>query len=410
MKQIARITALGMALCMFGACAGTPTYKKADITDAKSQAVLSAKPAPLQPAYQKLLEEGDRNSVLNLMRIGANAFQLGYKTHAKNAFDGALDGIERVYADNKTAAQARSMWHEEGKKNFKGEPYERVMAYYYRGLLYIIDKDYQNARACFKGGMLQDAFAEEDQHRCDFALMLYLSGWCSQNLADEVLTRPTFEELKKLRPDALLPKDGDNVLLVVETGYSPRKLSDGVGHYQLKFRRGRNFVEKKVGFRVDGGQAMAAYPLEDIFWQAQTRGGRLVDSILLGKAQFKKKTQTAGNVLGSVGSDAMMAASFMGDAAGDIQGIAAGIGLIGVAAQLTAQRARTEADIRYWDNLPDMVHVASLKLSPGTHEIAVDFLDVNGVTLPELGKVISVDIPSTGNRLVWVKSRQQISQ
>ena len=48
------------------------------------------------------------------------------------------------------------------------------MAYYYRGVLYLRDGDYENARASFKGGMLQDGFAEEEQNRSDFALLSFL--------------------------------------------------------------------------------------------------------------------------------------------------------------------------------------------------------------------------------------------
>ena len=41
-----------------------------------------------------------------------------------------------LYGPDKDAKKARSLFHEESKKGFIGEPYERVMAYYYRGLLY----------------------------------------------------------------------------------------------------------------------------------------------------------------------------------------------------------------------------------------------------------------------------------
>ena len=110
------------------------------------------------------------------MRIGTSALQMGYYDLAKMCFDQCLNYIEAVYADNEKAKQARSLWYEEGMKDFKGEPYERVMAYYYRGLLYIQDSDFENARACFKAGVIQDAFAEERQHQCDFALLLFLEA------------------------------------------------------------------------------------------------------------------------------------------------------------------------------------------------------------------------------------------
>jgi hypothetical protein len=92
---------------------------------------------------------------------------------AKELLDQVLLRIDMVYADNENAMKARSLWYEEGMKDFIGEPYERAMAFYYRGLLYMMDEDYENARACFKNGVIQDAFAEEEQNRCDFAALIF---------------------------------------------------------------------------------------------------------------------------------------------------------------------------------------------------------------------------------------------
>ena len=51
--------------------------------------------------------------------------------------------------------------------------------YYYRGLLYLRAGDYENARAAFRQGQMQDAFAEAEQYQCDFAIMLFLEAWAS---------------------------------------------------------------------------------------------------------------------------------------------------------------------------------------------------------------------------------------
>ena len=162
---------------------------------------LENKPEELKPGFRAILEEGKRNYVLNNMRVGVDALKLGYRDIAKQCFDNALNYIEAVFANNETAKKARSLWYEEGMKDFKGEPYERVMAYYYRGLLYMMDRDYENARSCFKAGIIQDAFAEESQYRCDFALLLFLQGYCSQKLGAYQLATAAFKELRKLRPD-----------------------------------------------------------------------------------------------------------------------------------------------------------------------------------------------------------------
>jgi len=316
----------------------------------KIQEYLYKKPSELISIYQQVIEEGDHNEVLNLMRLGMDAMQLGYQNHAEKAFDGVLTGIERVYADNEQATKARSTWIEEGHKYFIGEPYERVMTYYYRGLLYILNGNYQNARACFKGGMLQDSFAEEEQYRCDFALLLYLSGWCSQKINDTILSKSTFKELQKMRHDVRMPKEVENLLLVIETGRAPIKISNGVGN-KLKFQRGHNFSEKRVRIHIDGNYYGMAHPIEDIFLQATTRGGRQFDFII---------------------------------------------------------DHRGKADTRYWDNLPDAVHVATYKLKPGHHQLELEFLNKNNKNLTDLSKIIDINMPRKGFKLLWTRSREQI--
>ncbi|MFP3441488.1 hypothetical protein R0K18_27540, partial [Pantoea sp. SIMBA_133] len=91
------------------------------------------------------------------------AYRAGYRQEAKNTLTQARLEIENVYADSDAARKARSIWYEEAEKDFKGEPYERAMVYLYLGLIYLEEGDYGNARASFLAGLLQDAFAEEEQ-------------------------------------------------------------------------------------------------------------------------------------------------------------------------------------------------------------------------------------------------------
>jgi tetratricopeptide (TPR) repeat protein len=109
--------------------------------------------------------------VLNQMNLGLAALSAGQMDMARAALDDVLTQIEMTHAGTEQAAKARSLWYEEGSKVFKGEPYERAMAYYYRGIIYLKERDFDNARACFSSGILQDSFAEEEQNRSDFAVL-----------------------------------------------------------------------------------------------------------------------------------------------------------------------------------------------------------------------------------------------
>lgn len=352
-------------------------------------------PPLLAPAYQRLAAEGGRNAVLNHMEIGARALELGRRDIATSHLDQALALIESVYGNTEGARKARSLWYEEGSKDFKGEPYERVMAYYYRGLLYLQERDYGNARASFEGGMLQDAFAEEEQNRFDFALMAFLSGWASQLERNDVMQRRAYDEVKKLRPDFELPAAGHDTLLVIETGNSPRKLADGVGHYELVYRRGKFFTETRARVTV-GGKPVMAYPMEDIFWQATSRGGRAVDRIVKGKAQFRNTNEGMGTAL----SDVANTMQVLSPLSGGLGQVAGAVGAVGALQLIVASRVQAKADTRYWSSLPDLVHVLPLKSAGQTVEI--EFLDKNGTVLPELKQVVT--LPANGG-LAWVRAR-----
>src|ERR1700678_3720588 len=205
--------------------------------------------------------EPDPNAVLGLVRGSIADLEAGRRDDAAASLDAALAIVEATHGAGPEAARARSLWYEEGCKIFKGEPYERSMMYYYRGLLYLWKSDFGNARACFANGILQDAFAEEAQYRCDFGLLYFLSVYCAHRSGQDADSDE--KDLLRLRPDSPTIQ-GDLVLLVCETGRAPRKLADGVGHYELKLRRGKGFRSVRARVLLADGRTMDAYPIEDI--------------------------------------------------------------------------------------------------------------------------------------------------
>ncbi len=156
------------------------------------------KPEELQDLYVSYLADEKRNEVLNLMNLSLYAYQKGYYNDAKLAFDKVLLNIESTYSEDESSEKAKSLWYGEDEKRFIGEPYERSMAYFYRGLLYLKDKDYENARASFKGGLLQDARSEDNQHQSDFKTLLLLEALSSRLNNDEELYNESLNELSNV--------------------------------------------------------------------------------------------------------------------------------------------------------------------------------------------------------------------
>ena len=369
-------------------------------------AYLQDKPSLLHYHYTRVLLEGRRNRVLNHMRAGLAAMELGEFKLAEESFDIALLNIESVYTDDENAAKARSLWYEEGRKDFKGEPYERAMAYYYRGLLYILKGDYENARASFKGGLIQDSMAEQAIYQVDFALLIFLEGWSSMMLGDWEMAEESFQEVKKYRPDFVIPPRDHNVLLIAETGHAPQKIAVGPGGSALGFQQGYGFREEGVRF-VIGPSAFTGFPMENIFWQANTRGGRQVDHILAGKVNFKETNQVMGQTLTQLSLTTLAMSPQFGDDAGVVAIVAGIIGLVGLGQQAVAERTQTVADTRYWESLPDRVHVLTLNSADINSDLKAEFLKPNGRRIVNLDKETSITNVNDRSGFAWVRSRQR---
>jgi tetratricopeptide (TPR) repeat protein len=400
-----RLVLAGAALALaVGGCASIERFQDADVKPAVMSDYLQDKPVPLHPHYATLLRQGPRNAVLNHMRTGLAAAELGATAVAAESFDQALSSIEAVYANTETAEKARSVWNAEAYKDFKGEPYERAMAYYYRGLLYMREGDYENARASFKGGQLQDAFAADEQNRADFALLTFLEGWASRCAGSESLAVESFAETKTLRPEFAVPERNHNVLLLAETGTAPVKYGDGPKNSMLRFRRGNGFDEVKVRFEI-GAETLHGFTLEDVYTQAVTRGGRPVDHILAGKVSFKETAATTGTVLKTVGVATMLAGA--GTRSGEAAIAGAALTIFGLIADGVASAARPEADARYWDNLPDRVLIATLSLPPEPAPVQVRFLDASDRLLESLSKSTGVMFAGQCG-LAWARARSAV--
>lgn len=399
--KIAIGTVLALAL---GACQTTQEHElEVKVEPKVMSAYLVDKPANLHRLYAPVLTQGPRNIVLNHMRVGLAALEMKKFDLAAESFDQSLSRIETVYANNEKAEKARELWFKENIKDFKGEPYERAMAYYYRGLNYMVSGDYENARASFKGGMLQDAFAEDKQDRSDYAMLAYLEGWSSKCLGNSDLAKESFDEAEKIRPTLVRPEENDDHLIIVETGNAPQKVAGGDFKEKLTFLRGKNSDESMLQLRYNGDTSELA-PAEDLFIQASTRGGRPVDHILAGKVTFKENADATGDVLLTAG------AATMGMGGSDEAVIAGAVMmLVGVIAKASAEAAQAEADVRVWDNLPDKIFLASAEYQSDSSDPSAYVLDSGGNVVAD--SEVALPVIDSGNKckLSWARNKSALA-
>ncbi|KQN04313.1 hypothetical protein [Sphingomonas sp. Leaf25] len=355
-------------------------------------AYVGARPEKLRPLYQSLYTGGERNAVLNFQRLGLAAFEAGLYKDAAWAFDQALGRIEAVYADNPQAATARSVFHNEANKDYKGEPYERAMAYYYRGLLYLQAGDYGNAHAAFKEAERQDTLSDGEEFQADFAMMNYLRGWSLHCQGRDTAAREFFDLATKNEKALTLPGEGDNVLFIAELGNGPVKARDGAQAQKLLFQGGADYPETLATITHSAGgtpATLAMLPASSVTYQATTRGGRAIDGLMNGKANWKQGTDSLGTALMTQGLTST-------DASGGYMALA------GLAFSMFSSAMKTRADIRMWDGLPDRLMVATAKATAPDWTYSVAYAGEKG-PVELTGQTMRADPKACS--IVWMRSR-----
>jgi len=354
--------------------------------------------------YTALFTEGTRNAVLNQVRIGLAEMDLGNFGAAERAFDGAISQIETIYSNDPRAKQARSTWSKESVKDFKGEPYERAMVYYYRGILYLRAGDYENARASFLAGEFQDSVSEAEEYSADFAALNYLAGFSSQCMGDSAGATELYSKAHQYSPALSAPAEGDNLLFVAELGKAPVKNATGKHDELLAFAPGVTTQDLSASFvltSATGDQTIPAVAASSVSQQAMTRGGRPIEAVLNGKARFKDGMGAAGEIGQAIGVQAMNA-GFLSDNS-DLSNAGAIIGLIGMFASMAADAAQPDADTRYWETLPDSIQIASAK-RPATGWSATAKFTESGKTQA----ATSLGDPSLACTVVWTRAESAV--
>lgn len=343
-----------------------------------------------------------RDKVLWEYRTAAAAMRQDQFGQAKQYLDDALTTLQGTYGPDPSARKARSYFHAEAKKTFIGEPYERSMAYIYRGILYWRDGEPDNARACFRSAEIEDSDTENHEYAGDWILPDYLDGLATAKLGGD-----GSDAFKRAQADAKFVKlppynTKANVLIFFEFGPGPTKYSTGEYGEELRFHVAPSPLAS-ADFTVDGANYPVA-PTDDVWFQASTRGGRVMDHILGNKAVFKRTTDIAGDaaLIGGLGTAVVSRDQ-------TAQEVGLGIALAGLVTKVVSAATTPQADTRSWDNLPRYLSFANLTLPPGQHAITVQFKDSAGMVVPGFTKVVTFQVPADGSDKVLFISDRSIT-
>jgi tetratricopeptide (TPR) repeat protein len=347
------------------------------------------------------IEQGPpRDKLLWQYRLALAEMRRGHFDAAKPVFDDALLTLGGLYGKDSDARKSRRLFQQEAKKTFIGEPYERAMAYFYRGILYWRAGEIDNARACFRSAEFEDSDAEAGEYKCDYTLFDYLDGFATAKLGGDGLD--AFKRAEASARGAKPPAydTSVNTLLFLDFGPGPTKYGGGEYQEQLRFRTSISPVQS-VQIQL-GGQIMNIKPADDLNFQATTRGGRVMDHVLANKAVFKSTTSTLGDA--ALISGAILAT--------DHEHETAGFALLaaGLFTKIVSASTMPEADTRCWEALPQFLALGQFKLKPGEHTASVHFLNAEGKIDSRMTKQITFTVPEGRDAVVYVSDQSTTPQ
>ncbi len=182
----------------------------------------------------------------------------------------------------------------------------------------------------------------------------------------------------------------NNTLICIETGRGPLKYQTGTYGEKIVFAI-KPYPAVSFNITIDNFTQIKAGNFlkhNDVFFQASTRGGRVMDSLLKGKAEFKQTTADVSNVLSTVSQ------------AYDPYGV---FSLFSLAAGAVSNATNPYADARHWSLLPAELQIIPLRLAPGTHQLQINAYDSMGKII-ETSK-INVQIADSSNNVIFKRFR-----
>ena len=87
-----------------------------------------------------------------------------------------------------------------------------------------------------------------------------------------------------------------------------------------------------------------------------------------------------------------------------------GLGLLaaGVVSKIFSAVTTPAADTRAWDNLPQYLSFASMRLPEGAHSVTVEFLDAGGSPLANLTRTVAINVSDPArDTVIFVSDKNQ---
>jgi len=436
--------------------------------------------AAAKAVYQENLKAESNSRALYYLRLGTLELNNGNVQDAREDFLQATEVMQNF----KASGQFKALVGHESSKEYKGDPYEQMMALWYLGVTDYMIGAYNMALPSFKSAALADGGTTDERYRSDAASVFLMMAKAYQAMGDQARANDEYRETEDVYtfqetvdrltralsygrdqafrraadpravdaaygflaegasagatqsqdPSAALGDATDFAMERLQAasksrsersrlldqdpnvisgsikdisaaaatrlsqegtavGASPlapvvQQVSDGANNFVVlvgigagpfKYQAGEYGEMAKIGHKdyperyaevfVDGQSVGRSATIEDIYYQASTRGGRAMDAVLRGKAVFKDVTKYGG--IAALGLAALSDNRRTQEAAL----------ITGLALLATSLATQPGADVRSWETLPDKIQILAAHVPPGRHDIEVRFYNASAYVL-----------------------------
>lgn len=395
--------------------------------DQAHQQFAAANYAEAEAILAPLAAEKTVNQPLYLYELSSVYLLGGKKEEAHRCMLEAHRSIEGFF-DEQSEKSAASLWGQESKKVFKGDPYERGTLYMLLALSFMEQGNVDNALAALKTGMLADSDTENQTYQADYALLQFLAAKC-YDLRQEPELRDQMMDACFTSLSGMETLSSTSAALLAQE-YAARAAADSLGTPPSRALRRLCMLasEQKLarwlqqaGVADAEAQQVAAWASQStsnmnpmafntlvLLWNGEgpdmSRAGeygekRIIHpgilptdrfcSILVNQTDYDgiggfgdvsfQATTRGGRLMDNVLGKQAAFKGAMDTGAGmllemsqqDYGNGAVNLGMLAVAGvfKATASATKVEADIRHWQNLPCEFEMLALELPPGSHEI-----------------------------------------
>lgn len=288
---------------------------------------------------QPVLPENDQNFALTELDRGELFHNYGDRQHSDTRLRNALRVMDQITSDsNTTAATLLS----EDYRTYRGQPYERATAYFYRGLCHYELGHYEQALAAFKSALAKDqeTLNDDQKTRMDYLAGYFMQAQCLSALGEHQEAEAVLASARVIFPQhPLLAVDRPkgNLIVVAGVGQGPWKMQGAF--WTVKFMAGQ-VPEGEYSLSANTKSAGTLYEATDLLVQADSNKAGGATGAAIGRGIAKESVNLVFSAL--IGRDA-------------------GI--------------HEKRDLRAWSGMPRKLYIGSFDLPPGLHTLTFTISD-----------------------------------